>query len=102
MLAALTAVPHAVLYPVCRPLEHDVTLQRRRHAAAWVWQHVTGGDVREAPAYAAELWPQASTESVREGWRRFDAWIPAPVTACLTSFGHSLLQHDVPDATGGA
>ncbi|MGW0767759.1 TniQ family protein [Streptomyces sp. NPDC002676] len=102
MLAALTAVPHAVLYPVCRPLEHDVTLQRRRHAAAWVWQHFTGGDVREAPAYAAELWPQASTASVREGWRRFAAWIPATVTACLTSFGHSLLQHDVPDATGGA
>lgn len=101
MLAALTAVPHAVLYPVCRPLEHDVTLQRRRHAAAWVWQHFTGGDVREAPAYADELWPQTSTESVREGWRRFDAWIPASVTACLTSFGHSLLQHDVPDATGG-
>ncbi|MFJ8097552.1 TniQ family protein [Streptomyces griseofuscus] len=102
MLEPLTAVPHAVLYPVCRPLEHDVTLQRRRHAAAWVWQHFTGGDVREAPAYAPQLWPQAGTASVREGWRRFTAWIPAPVTACLTVFGHSLLDHDAPDATGGA
>lgn len=51
-LASLTTVPHAVLYPVCRPLEYDVTLQRRRHSAAWTWQHFTGGDVREAPAYA--------------------------------------------------
>ncbi|WP_221354842.1 TniQ family protein [Streptomyces beigongshangae] len=94
-LAGLTAVPHAVLYPVCRPLEHDVTLQRRRHAAAWVWQHFTGGDVREAPAYARALWPRATTESLREGWRRFAAWIPAPVARELTAFGRDLLDLDV-------
>ncbi|MEU9426263.1 TniQ family protein [Streptomyces sp. NPDC048342] len=98
-LAGLTAVPHAVLYPVCRPLEHDVTLQRRRHAAAWVWQHFTAGDVREAPAYGPGLWTTATTESVREGWRRFAAWIPDTVAAQLTAFGRDLLD---PDATGGA
>ncbi|MFD0064151.1 TniQ family protein [Streptomyces sp. NPDC056690] len=97
-LATLTAVPHAVLYPVCRPLDHDVTLQRRRHAAAWVWQHFTGGDVREAPACAPRLWPSASTESVREGWRRFAAWVPDTAAAQLTTYGHSLLH---PDTTGG-
>ncbi|MCX5559515.1 TniQ family protein [Streptomyces sp. NBC_00038] len=102
MLAGLTTVPHAVLYPVCRPLEHDVTLQRRRHAAAWVWQHFTGGDVREAPAYAPALWPQATTESLREGWRRFAAWIPVPVARQLTAFGRNLLDFDATDATGGA
>lgn len=98
-LAGLTAVPHAVLYPVCRPLEHDVTLQRRRHAAAWVWQHFTGGDVREAPAYLPELWIPTSTESVREGWRRFATWIPDPVADHLIAFGRDLLHAHVP---GGA
>lgn len=98
-LSGLTTVPHAVLYPVCHRLECGVTLQRRRHAAAWVWQHFTGGDFREAPAYAPELWPQTSTESVREGWRRFAAWIPGTVASALTAFGWNLLD---PDATGGA
>ncbi|MFE7947348.1 TniQ family protein [Streptomyces sp. NPDC057426] len=98
-LATLTAVPHAVLYPVCRPLDHDVTLQRRRHAAAWVWQHFTGGDVREAPAYGPRLWPSASTESVREGWRRFAAWVPDTVAAHLTAYGHGLLHPDTPGGT---
>ncbi|WP_407565909.1 TniQ family protein [Streptomyces sp. 184] len=96
-LAGLTAVPHAVLYPVCRPLEHDVTLQRRRHAAAWIWQHFTGGDVREAPAYEPVLWAPTSTGSVREGWRRFAAWIPGTVSMQLISFGRELLH---PDAGG--
>ncbi|WP_405481262.1 TniQ family protein [Streptomyces anulatus] len=98
-LATLTAVPHAVLYQVCRPLDHDVTLQRRRHAAAWVWQHFTGGDVREAPAYDPRLWPSASTESVREGWRRFAAWIPDTVATHLTAHGHGLLHPDTPGGT---
>ncbi|MFD3844836.1 TniQ family protein [Streptomyces microflavus] len=99
VLATLTAVPHAVLYPVCRPLDHDVTLQRRRHAAAWVWQHLTGGDVREAPAYCPRLWLSARTESVREGCRRFAAWIPDSVAAQLTAYGHGLLHTDTPGGT---
>ncbi|MFI7239708.1 TniQ family protein [Streptomyces cyaneofuscatus] len=98
-LASLTTVPHAVLYPVCRPLEYDVTLQRRRHSAAWTWQHFTGGDVREAPAYAPGLWTPTSTESLREGWRRFAAWIPDVVAQRLMVFGRELIH---PDPPGGA
>ncbi|MCX5559531.1 hypothetical protein [Streptomyces sp. NBC_00038] len=91
-LAGLTAVPYVVLFPVCRQVGRDVTFQRRRNAAAWVWQHLTGGDGYEAPAYAPELWPGTSTKSVRAGWRRFAAWIPDPVAQQLVDFGRSLLD----------
>ncbi|MFJ9900359.1 TniQ family protein [Streptomyces sp. NPDC091280] len=92
MLAALTTVPHAVLFEVCHPLGHDVTVQRRRHAAAWIWQYFTGGDVREAPAYAPDLWIPASRSSVREGGRRFATWLPEAVARRLTAYGQALLD----------
>ncbi|GAA1375708.1 TniQ family protein [Streptomyces beijiangensis] len=99
-LADLTAVPHAVLFEVCHPLGCDVTAQRCRHAAAWIWQHFTGGDVREAPAYAPGLWASAGRSSVREGGRRFATWLPAPVARQLTAYGESLLDAATPGRKG--
>ncbi|SFD01585.1 TniQ protein [Streptomyces aidingensis] len=89
-LANLTEVPHAVLFPVCHRLGRPVTPQRRRHAAAWLWQHLTSGDIREAPAYASN-WPGATTASIRDGARRFAAWIPTSVAQALTAWGDHLL-----------
>ncbi|MCX4824776.1 TniQ family protein [Streptomyces sp. NBC_01142] len=91
-LSGLTEVPHLVLFAVCHPLGYDVTEQRRRHAAAWIWQHFTGGDVRDAPAYAPHLWAPTGMTSVREGARRFAAWLPASVACELTAHGQALLD----------
>ncbi|MGW1201177.1 TniQ family protein [Streptomyces cyaneofuscatus] len=95
-LADLTTVPHAVLLAVCQPLGHSVTVQRRRHGAAWIWQQFTGGDVREAPAYAPALWAPAGMASVYGHGRRFAAWPPAPVARALTAYGNSLLADSLP------
>ncbi|MEV4501885.1 TniQ family protein [Streptomyces klenkii] len=91
-LAGLTDVPGAVLRDPRQPLKHIATMQRRRHAAAWVWERLTCGDIREAPAYAAELWPTTNAASVREGRRAFALWIPDPVAHALTAFGHTLIK----------
>ncbi|MEU4494217.1 TniQ family protein [Streptomyces sp. NPDC023998] len=99
-LAELTTIPHAVLFAVCHPLGHDVTVQRRRHAAAWTWQHFTGGDVREAPAYAPDLWTPVGMTSVREGGRRFATWLPEPVARQLTAYGQALLDSPTPGKRG--
>lgn len=99
-LAELTMVPHAVLFEVCHPLGRDVTEQRRRHAAAWTWQHFTGGDVRDAPAYAPDLWTLTSRSSVREGGRRFSTWLPEPVSRQLTAYGQTLLDSPTLGKTG--
>jgi hypothetical protein len=40
--------------------------------------------VREAPAYTG--WP-ATTESLREGYRRFQRWLPAPAVTALRAWG---------------
>ncbi|MFC6088100.1 TniQ family protein [Saccharothrix lopnurensis] len=90
-LANLVEVPAEVLATGCRPLGFPVTPQRRRHAAAWVWAEFTCADVRDAPAYAAE-WPSATPESIREGARRFDTWLPAPVEADLRRWATALLN----------
>ncbi|MFF9217429.1 TniQ family protein [Streptomyces viridosporus] len=99
-LAELTMIPHAVLFEVCHPLGRDVTEQRRRHAAAWTWQHFTDGDVRDAPAYAPHLWTPVRMSSVREGGRRFSTWLPEPVARQLTAYGQTLLDSPIPGKTG--
>lgn len=90
-LADLIEVPAEVLTVGCRPLGFPVTPQRRRHAAAWIWAEFTRADVRDAPAYAAE-WAGATPESVREGIRKFAAWLPAPVEADLRRWATALLN----------
>lgn len=86
-LADLREIPHRDLVPVFHPLGRDVTWQRQRHAAAWVWQHLTGGDVHEAPAYALGWEDGTTTGSIREGWRRFHTSLPTPAAAALTAWG---------------
>ncbi|MCC3773618.1 TniQ family protein [Streptomyces sp. UNOB3_S3] len=88
--AVLREVPHHVLFPVFRPLGWDVTWQRLRHAAAWVWQHFTGGDVHDAPAYE-HPWDGTSRESVREGWRRFRDRLPVEAADALAAWGAARL-----------
>jgi len=80
-LAGLLEVSHAVLFAACHPLGFPVTQARCRHAAAWVWEQFTGGDVREAPALT-EL-GAAAAESTREVHRRFVRWLPAPLADAL-------------------
>lgn len=89
-LADLVEVPAAVLRPSCARLGFPVTPARCRHAAAWIWQHLTGGDVRDAPAYQ-QGW-NASAESVRETARRFARWLPDPVATDLLTWAESLLE----------
>lgn len=88
-LTNLYEVPASVLRPVCAQLGCPVTQARRRHAAAWIWEQFTGGDVRDAPAYQRD-WT-ATAESVREGARRFATWLPEPVQSVLRGWGETLL-----------
>ncbi|MEV0259248.1 TniQ family protein [Streptomyces sp. NPDC050732] len=90
-LCDLREIPHRDLAPVFHPLGRDVTWQSQRHAAAWVWQHFTNGDVREAPAYVLGWENRATTESIREGWRRFHTRLPAPAADALTIWGRARL-----------
>jgi hypothetical protein len=80
-LAALQRIPPAVMHAACREQSHVVSTARRTHAAAWTWQQLTGGDIREAPAY--QHVSGATLQSVREGARRFAVWIPEHVSAHL-------------------
>ncbi|MET8698290.1 TniQ family protein [Kitasatospora sp. NPDC004723] len=90
-LADLTKVSHSVLFGILHPFGQDVTRQRQRHAAAWVWENLTGGDGREAPAYQ-HGWEGASEESVREGRRKFAASLSDTAAAALTAWGEELLE----------
>ncbi|MEW1720266.1 hypothetical protein [Streptomyces sp. NPDC093109] len=89
--ADLREIPHRTLVPVFHPLGMDVTWQRQRHSAAWVWQHFTGGDPREAPAYALGWEDGTSTKSIRDGWRRFRTCLPCPAAQALTGWGTGIL-----------
>ncbi|MGW1917137.1 TniQ family protein [Streptomyces sp. NPDC002076] len=87
----LREIPHRALTPIFRPLGRDVTWQRQRHAAAWVWQHFTAGDVREAPAYVLGWEDGTTAASVREGWRRFHTNLPAQAEQALVAWGMTYL-----------
>ncbi|MET9726476.1 TniQ family protein [Streptomyces zaomyceticus] len=99
-LADLTILPPTVLYAIYEPLGHRVTVKRRRHSAAWIWQHFTGGDIREAPAYTPALWVPTPVASIREGGRRFAARLPVPVARALAAYGSILLTPSLPQDGG--
>ena len=84
-------VPHRALTLIFHPLGRVVTWQRQRHAAAWVWQYFTGGDVREAPAYALGWEDDTRAESRREGWRRFRTSLPVAAEQALVAWGMTRL-----------
>ncbi|MFI8837113.1 hypothetical protein ACIGPN_40010 [Streptomyces afghaniensis] len=90
-LADLCELPNNTLTPVFRPLGMAITPQRRRHAAAWVWQRLTSGDPHEAPAYTQE-WGDTTAESIRAGWWRFHARLPAPAATALAAWGTAHLS----------
>ncbi|WP_431037749.1 TniQ family protein [Streptomyces sp. P6-2-1] len=98
VLSELTILPHVVLSSMCQPLGYTVTVQRRRHSAAWIWQHFTGGDLRDAPAYEPVLWAPTAMAHVRESGWRFATWLPAPLARALTAYGNSLLTEPVPQS----
>ncbi|MCX0270050.1 hypothetical protein NLM24_04860 [Nocardia zapadnayensis] len=83
-LAHLLEVPHPQLRAAGRGRHFPVTSARRRHAAAWVWAQLTGGDVRDAPAYHQQ-W-NIDNESQREGARRFANRLPVAVADTLTTW----------------
>jgi hypothetical protein len=89
--ADLCELPDDALTPVFRPLGMSVTPQRRRHAAAWIWQRFTSGDPHEAPAYRQE-WGNATAESIRVGWWRFQTSLPAPAATALDAWGTAHLS----------
>ncbi|GHE08760.1 hypothetical protein [Streptomyces alanosinicus] len=96
VLADLSTVPHTALSAACQPLRYSVTVQRRRHSAAWIWQQFTGGDLREAPAYAPTLWAPTGMASVYDNGRRFTTTMPEPVADALTAYGNSLTADSLP------
>jgi hypothetical protein len=85
-LSDLYEVPHSVLFPIFNPLALQVTRTRRRHAAGWIWQRLTGSRAHDAPAYA-EPWEGISTTGVNKGRRRFAEGLPSAAAAALESWG---------------
>ncbi|MEV7217649.1 TniQ family protein [Kitasatospora cineracea] len=93
-LTDLTTVPADVLFPVMPsvgPRGNSLSPARRRHAAAWLWQHLTGGDVRDAPAHVLELWPGFQLASVRRSWQRFTELDAPGLPGALIAWGRELL-----------
>jgi hypothetical protein len=84
-LSGLMQVPLPVLAAACQPLGERITPARCRHAAAWIWERYTGGDVREAPALVA-AGALTATIADREVHRRFRRWLPAPLAEALRSW----------------
>ncbi|WP_335989436.1 TniQ family protein [Glycomyces sp. MUSA5-2] len=89
VLADLTAVPTTVMQPMLAPVEMVPTVMRCRHAAAWVWADLTGGDVRDAPAYRIP-WA-ASPASKWAAVARFRSGVLPHVEAPLRTWGRERL-----------
>jgi hypothetical protein len=89
-LSHLTEVPAEDLRVILAPLGLTVTAMRCRHAAAWVWADLTGGDVRDAPPYCLP-WA-ASTSSRWASIARFSTLIAPRIEAPLRAWGMRLLD----------
>lgn len=66
-----------------------VTDAKRRNSAAWIWEQLTGGDYRDAPAL--DIPGKASVASRRMLYARFAGDVPAPVAEALLKHGGTLL-----------
>lgn len=75
-LEVLYTIPAELMREACNGTEVLITEPRCTHAATWVWQQLTQGDMREAPAYQQQL-KRLAPASAREGYRRFCRWLPA-------------------------
>ncbi|QKZ17523.1 hypothetical protein [Streptomyces chartreusis] len=54
-LSTLREVPGRVLLPILKLAGLQLTWQRQRHVAGWLWEHLTGGEARDAPTYAEDI-----------------------------------------------
>ncbi|WP_262418394.1 TniQ family protein [Streptomyces sp. SP2-10] len=85
-LAGLREVPGRVLLPILQPGGQNLTWQRQRHAAAWLWEHLTGGQAKDAPTYA-EGWDGVKEASVAFARGRFHAELPKEAGDALLAWG---------------
>ncbi|MFI9077577.1 TniQ family protein [Streptomyces sioyaensis] len=86
VLSSLREVPHRVLVPILNPVGQLVTWQRQRHAAAWLWEQLTGGLAEDSPTYA-DGWEGIKEASIIFARRRFHAELPAEAGNALTAWG---------------
>ncbi|MEV6117680.1 hypothetical protein AB0L59_35725 [Streptomyces sp. NPDC052109] len=89
-LAGLLEVPGRVLLPILRPAGQNLTWQRQRHAAAWLWEHLTGGQAKDAPTYA-EGWDGSKEASIAFARGRFHAELSQEAGDALLSWGRQWL-----------
>ncbi|MGV9565080.1 TniQ family protein [Streptomyces sp. NPDC003480] len=89
-LSSLREVPGRTLAPILKPTGQLLTWQRRRHAAGWLWEHLTGGQAADAPTYA-EGWDGVKAASVAFARSRFHAELPQEAGDALLSWGHQWL-----------
>ncbi|MEV7394803.1 TniQ family protein [Streptomyces sp. NPDC091215] len=85
-LAGLREVPGRVLLPILQRAGQNLTWQRQRHAAAWLWEHLTGGQAKDAPTYA-EDWDGSKEASIAFARGRFHAELPKEAGDALLSWG---------------
>ncbi|MFD8302805.1 hypothetical protein ACFV29_10685 [Streptomyces sp. NPDC059690] len=85
-LSQLLAVPYDTLFSIFRPVQMGVTRQRQRHAAAWIWEALTGSPARDSPVYAGG-WEGLSVASVSQARRKFHDRVPESVARALTLWG---------------
>ncbi|MFF3400383.1 TniQ family protein [Streptomyces sp. NPDC002659] len=85
-LSSLREVPHRVLFPLLKPMGMNATWQRQRHAAAWIWERLTGGRAQDAPTYA-DGWEGIKAPSITIARQRFHAELPSEAANTLTAWG---------------
>ncbi len=96
VLAGLTEIPRVVLDGIAARSGMPTCPGQHRHAAAWVWAELTGGDIRNAPTYPARLpdgRPARGAARRLDGAhrRRFVAAMPPPASEELLRYGARLL-----------
>ncbi|MET8209562.1 TniQ family protein [Streptomyces sp. NPDC005373] len=89
-LSSLREVPSRVLLPILQSAGQRLTWKRQRHAAAWLWEHLTGGQAKDAPIYA-EGWDGAKEASVTFARGRFHAELPQEAGDALLAWGREWL-----------
>ncbi|GAA1150800.1 hypothetical protein GCM10009664_18360 [Kitasatospora gansuensis] len=90
-LAGLTTMPAGVLAPLLPP-GCEPTAARLRHGAAWLWRHLTSGDIREAPAHEPTQWAGFQIASIHRSWHRFTLLETPALPQSLTAFSTELLR----------
>jgi len=85
-LSTLREVPGRVLLPILKLAGLQLTWQRQRHAAGWLWEHLTGGEARDAPTYAEDF-NGVKEASIAFARGRFHAELSEEADSALLSWG---------------